>query len=409
MTNYRFLLLCLCFFMPAPQLLAAGPDNMAQARAAITNKDFATAENLLSLWLADNPADDEARFLLARTLAWSGKHKKSLLIYDQLLGRSPRNVDYLLGKAQVLVWDKRELQALPLLENARTMAPDYEAIWKLEIATLRAMPQEAGRLQDLLASAGKRFPGATWLTQEPAAPAATTASRTELELSTGVQGLSGERDNWRQHILNLSHTTRDRQTFYASLRSIERYRLQDREISLGMYTPMNNSWALLLEALRSNTNHISPRNYWLLQLEKAFKPGGLVWQGGIKQSSYRLTDSRQLQFTLQHYWPRFMAGYSASAVEVEGPGMPKDVNYTHKAEGIFFHGTGSQTGISLAGGKEVEYDGTDTPPLSDILTLTLSGKQWMNDKWALTYSIEYHEQGDIYHSRGLLLGLRHRL
>jgi tetratricopeptide (TPR) repeat protein len=127
----RFLLPAVALFATQSALPAA--DLLDQARAAVKAERFDHAERLLRQAVRIQKSDLEARFLLARVLSWQGKRREALIEYDVLIKANPRDADYLLGKAQTLVWDGRPAPALPLLQKARRLAPRYEDVWRLQI------------------------------------------------------------------------------------------------------------------------------------------------------------------------------------------------------------------------------------------------------------------------------------
>ncbi len=67
----------------------------------VENAHLSDAEEMLQQWLSGHPEDQEARFLLARVLAWQGKHAEALEQYERLLEKEPDNGDYLTGRAML--------------------------------------------------------------------------------------------------------------------------------------------------------------------------------------------------------------------------------------------------------------------------------------------------------------------
>lgn len=141
------MLAAILVLIPVAHSLGADNGAVSRARMAIDAGNRGSAVTMLEQRVEAEPTDAEARFLLARVLSWLERWPESLQHYDLLLADSPDNVDYLHGKAQVLVWSGRPEQALPLLERARALAPEYESIWQLES-------------QALLAAGGGHAPGA---------------------------------------------------------------------------------------------------------------------------------------------------------------------------------------------------------------------------------------------------------
>lgn len=67
----------------------------------VENARLSDAEEMLRQWLSRHQEDQEARFLLARVLAWQGKHTEALEQYQRLLEQAPGNADYLAGRAML--------------------------------------------------------------------------------------------------------------------------------------------------------------------------------------------------------------------------------------------------------------------------------------------------------------------
>ena len=68
----------------------------------------------------------------------------------------------------------------------------------------------------------------------------------------------------------------------------------------------------------------------------------------------------------------------------------------------------SSIGVAFTTGKEAENVG---PPLGIVTTevdsISLLGRHWLDARWAVTYELLAHEQGDLYRRRGLRLGVRY--
>lgn len=117
---------------------ARGEDSLFDpGKFMVENARMSDAEEMLRQWLGEHAEDQEARFLLARVLAWQDKRAQALEEYDRLLAEQPSHSDYLLGKALVLVRGGQARSALPLLRKARRLSPYNEQIWRLQIEALR--------------------------------------------------------------------------------------------------------------------------------------------------------------------------------------------------------------------------------------------------------------------------------
>jgi len=73
-----------------------------QRKVMVENSRLEDAEEMLQQWLGGHAEDVEARFLLARVLAWQGKRAEAATEYARLLAREPENGDFLEGRARLL-------------------------------------------------------------------------------------------------------------------------------------------------------------------------------------------------------------------------------------------------------------------------------------------------------------------
>lgn len=74
----------------------------------VENARLSDAEEMLQQWLVSHPEDQEARFLLARVLAWQEKNAEALEQYQRLLEKEPKNSDYFKGRAMLPVTARPE-------------------------------------------------------------------------------------------------------------------------------------------------------------------------------------------------------------------------------------------------------------------------------------------------------------
>lgn len=81
--------------------------------------------------------------------------------YDKALRQLPDSVDMLFSKAQVLLWAGQPEAARPLLRRARAVAPDNQAVWRLQLEMLTGLGL-AKQSEDLLKEARRKFPGSQW-------------------------------------------------------------------------------------------------------------------------------------------------------------------------------------------------------------------------------------------------------
>jgi hypothetical protein len=98
-----------------------GADPSIEIRSLVAGGRYDRASGLVAEWIRSSPDDLDARAWHARILSWTNRWAEAEAEYRSLLARSPRDVDLLAGLADVLAWQGHPDQALPLLEEARTL------------------------------------------------------------------------------------------------------------------------------------------------------------------------------------------------------------------------------------------------------------------------------------------------
>jgi tetratricopeptide (TPR) repeat protein len=93
-------------------------------RALAETNRMKDAMQLAEDWMKAHPGGLDARGWHARLLAWTNQWRESEAEYRQLLGEVPDDVDLISGLADVLTWQRRYDEALPLLDKACGLDPE---------------------------------------------------------------------------------------------------------------------------------------------------------------------------------------------------------------------------------------------------------------------------------------------
>ena len=378
-------------------------------QAIAVEKDHEETEVLLQKKIKtqrDNPA---LHFQLARVLAWQKKYNKALTEYDWLLKKFPANSDYLFGKAQTLYWSGKNQAALKILETTRKASPDYTDVWRLQITILQKSNNkyDQTKANTLLAGAKKRFPESQWQRYESIKNKPADKSYTEVELGYNFDILDNNYDNWSSIYLMAEHQYKNSSKVYASITQTERFKLDDNEVMLGYFMPIDADWNVVVEASRSPTNKVRPKWSAFVQLQRGFENG---WNGylGLRKTTYTETTTHALSFTLERYWKNFRFSYTGYATQVSGTAISTETLNTHTLATDYYYDDRNQFGLAVTSGKELEYNGSANPPISNISAIVFKGRHWFTPKWAINYDFNFHEQGNFYSRHGYRLGLRYR-
>jgi YaiO family outer membrane protein len=104
--------------------------SLGDAQTALEQKDYHRAAELYQEYLQANGTNDyEARYGLARALAFEGKFEEALKVYNAILSDFPGDPDSLLGRGRLLGWLKRYDDATADLKLLIEKKPDYLEAW----------------------------------------------------------------------------------------------------------------------------------------------------------------------------------------------------------------------------------------------------------------------------------------
>lgn len=382
-------------------------NNQADLKQLLKRYQLSEIENILRSKITVAEYDPDLHFQLARVLSWQKKYPDALNEYDRLLRKYPNNSDYQLGKAQTLYWDKQNNAALEILEPARLSAPDYQEIWKLQITILQNSTQQADKdkAEKLRTQAMLRFPATSWFSNK--INTEEQISYTEVEFGTSIDRLSGSYDNWSSYYLSAEHQFENKQKIYSVITQTERFKLIDNEYLVGFFTPIDPHWNFLIDTSVTPDNKVRPKWSTYIQLQRTLKYNWNAYLG-LRKTKYDETDTQGYSLIIERYWKNFRFGYTAFATQVSGSAIATETLFTNALASDYYYGNKNYIGISVTSGKELEYNGTANPPISNITATVINGRHWLNNNWAINYSLLQHSQGTFYTRHGYRLGLRYR-
>jgi len=382
-------------------------NNQTDFKQLLKHHRLPKVERILRSKIAVTKYDPEVHFQLARVLSWQKKYPDALEEYDRLLKKHPGNSDYLLGKAQTLYWDKQDNAALEILETARLSSPEHLGVWKLQITILQNSTRQTDKdkAEILRTQAMLRFPASNW--SSTTISAEEDISFTEVEFGTSADILDGSYDDWSSYYLSAEHQFQNRRKIYSVITQTERFKLVDKELLIGFFTPINSNWNFLIDTSIAPDNKVRPKWSTFVQLQRSFNDGWNAYLG-LRKTKYDKTDTQAFSFTVERYWKNFRFDYTAFATRISGPAITTETLLTNALGGDYFYDDKSYIGAAVTSGKELEYNGTANPPRSEVDALVIRGRHWLNNHWAVSYSLLQHTQGTFYTRYGYRIGLRYR-
>jgi len=378
--------------------------HLAEANLMLENKNFAQAEIILASHLEHAPKDMEARFLLARVFSWQNKWTQALEQFDNLLKKKPDSADLLLARANTLEWMGHRKQALYDLAKARELSPEYSEIWRTEIIILQRDNTATSRSKalTLISEAKQNFPEKDWDgLQVIEKKVLTERDSYAAEFIYGYDKLTNNRSPWSTRSVKLSKLTADKHYSHVQLDSVERFDLSDWQLGGSYALPISQSWNFYTAATYSPTHNVLANRMLDTNISKSFK-NGTALQAGLSHARYSDTSSQQIRLGGEHYWSDFRVAYTYRMINVlnAGTGANHNIQFNH------YYSAVNMVGISAATGKDVEFNGTANPPISDVRTYSLYGYHMFLPRWSLNYSLFYHHQGDFYNRNGFVLGIK---
>jgi YaiO family outer membrane protein len=128
----KYILLILLAWMAGVSPAQDLQDLQSRAKTAVSERRFSDALPLYRTLLAGNPTDLDTTLWIAKLSAWTGDRAGAAEYYSRALAIDPKNVDAMVGKANVLLWQHAYREAFALLAAARELAPtdtDVELAW----------------------------------------------------------------------------------------------------------------------------------------------------------------------------------------------------------------------------------------------------------------------------------------
>ena len=286
----------------APSMPLQTPEEQAHwndIQTAINKSEFKNAESLLRKWLLTHPDDRKAQFLLAYEVMFQGRNDDAINQFNTLLQADPTNTDYLFGKAKALVRAGRPKEAIPLLEQVRTTAPQPQAVYELEVEAARKA-NDTATLNTVLADAQQRYPAVNWSNIGVATTPSTITYPWMAQIGYTHDFLDNGFADWNALYASLSYSLTNRENVYGSFESADRFHLHDNNFTAGINYPLSNRLSSLLEVSASPTHHIVPSFSILGQLGYGLGDGwGII--GGERHSTYTDVTTDTQYLTLEKY------------------------------------------------------------------------------------------------------------
>jgi len=244
-------------------------------------------------------------------------------------------------------------------------------------------------------AAGIASPGAA---PPQEAPPSASDRRTMIGISGSYENLSGGQPSWHDYSLRLNQNYGSRRILDAAVTQARRFDQSDTQFS-GMYSlPVAPKLNASFEGNLSPTHRVLPRYALGGRLQYEVAPTWLV-HGGLKTTDFNDVRVNQGLVMLEHYFSDFSWAVAFRPSRAFG----STANST-ELRGGYYYADRNSVSLSLSSGREATSIGTGIV-LTDVETIAVFGRHWLNRNWSANYAVGHTRQGDFYTRNGITVGI----
>lgn len=355
--------------------------------------------------VADDPAATYAR---ARTAFEAGDLVTAGTLFDALVARYPDNADYLLGLGQVRLAAKDSTAAITVLERARDLAPEYADVLQVLANAYAARADEAAVRAARSRTAHLAPEGIPVFAGQPPREGATQSCR--ITAAVGSEATRTERnETWHESAVLVEYTgSAGGLGGFRAARS-RRFGEEDSLYELFGSLPLTERVSVAARGQFSPTHRVRLERGGFVETSLVLDRGWVV-TAGAGRAQYESGPSDKVAMTLERYFGRYRAAYTAATVQPEGgPWSP-----VHRLSGSLYYDDDSRLNLNLSVGEETDESVTGAPSLAfDTWGAGLSGRHWFTPRVAVDYAAGYDglesDSGEHFDRTTFYVGLAFRL
>jgi YaiO family outer membrane protein len=323
----------------------------------------------------------------ARAAARAGDFERARTIYADLVRQHPDNVDYLFGYAQVLARAGDADSALPLLAQARRLAPDYEDVWALEFRLRQGRDRRFRAEDEAFADAAEeRFPDAQWLTQAPPRPAGEWHWRVAAER----ERLSNDAPDWQNFSASFAWRPADGTQVSVAADRATRFGTTDDALGADVSIALNERWIAGAAAAFSSAPDFLPEAAVGLSLSRKLEHGWVV-NGSWRRRDYPDQSVGTIELGAERYVDNYRFEYAVSDSR-----LGSEQALVHRVAANRYAEAGGRLGVVLAAGEEIEAVGPGQLLRTQVWSVAVTGAWVLDGRLELGWWLGTHQQGELY-------------
>jgi len=342
------------------------------------------------------PSPDH-RYQSARAAAQAGDFEWALQEFAKLTQEEPGNVDYLFAYGQALFWSNDVRRSIPILKQARTLAPDYEDVWKLEYRALdiQARNQSRSSVDEFRQLAAERFPNAKWYL-ETSRP---VSKKYRWEFSVSHEQLDNDAPDWEQANALFGRNLTDKALVTLSASTVSRFGTTDTQLGSSASLDAGANWTVSGGFAVSSSPNFLPETEVNLGLSRRFERG---WVGAARwrRRDYEFASVDSIGLITERYFGKYRIAYSLDSAH-----LSSEQALVHALTANFYADSGSQLGVVLAAGEEVEIVGPGQLLRTDVDSFAITGRHPINEHLGFGWQLATHRQGQFYRRNAIGISL----
>lgn len=412
--------------------------SLSDAQDAMQQSDYRRAVSLYREYITQNGNQEyEARYGLARALAFAGEYEEALQIYSAILADFPGDPDSLFGRGQVYGWLKRFDLAAADLQALLAKKPDYREAWgvlaniyrwerhfdKAEqhvLAWREKFPEDPAPVlaQATLYRDFRRFPQARAAVAEAeklgAPKTETDALLSQIQRMPGalpwelqgfyeLQAFAPSRAPWHSLTLGVKHEFPQGSLALQSL-SVNRFERFDQAFVLDGYLGLWPRAAGNLRLQASVNADVLPR---LDALGEVFQEFGDIWEGslGYRYMGFTTGPVNFFQAGLGTYLGNWYLRLQPQLfLSGEGPGIQAALWARY-----FFDSADNFAEVRVGAGRQVMLVGSNAQLQGqNIFFGLLNGQYFFTPQWGVLGTVNYNYFDQFPNMFGFTLGSKFR-
>lgn len=111
----------------------------------------------------------------------------------------------------------------------------------------------------------------------------------------------------------------------------------------------------------------------------------------------------------EKYISQFRFAYKLISTNARLPGASSQTLFSHTFASSYYYSEKSSLSFTLASGREVENDGSSSPPISQIHAVSMKHVHYFSESWQSVVGLNWHRQGNLYVRSGFTIGFTYDL